>query len=212
MTKHKVFLTMLVVVITLLGVTAGIAYAESPPQENLDPEQMLSGDALQNWHALADENQAVFLNEIIPQIPERVSDPSLRPGVLAGLVTVMHKIQVKREERAQQGGVTLNSNTVTCDFDIDVNSSGAATMLDCEAEMAHIKVRARLARVGGWPSVGDNTETCWSCSYEWATVPYSIPSNSGKWIGFGWAYPTGHTGGPYPQYSRYHGDDLYDSG
>ena len=178
MARYRIILTTLAVVMTLLGAAAGIAHAGSPPGGNLDPEQVLTGEALQNWHALANEKQTVFLNEIIPQIPGRVSDPSLRPGVLAGLVTVMHKIQVKREERAQQGGATLSSNTVTCDFDIDVNSSDAAAMLDCEAEMAHIKVRARLAPVLQEP-VGDNTETCWSCSFEWATVPTQYPLDTG---------------------------------
>ena len=77
--------------------------------------------------------------------------------------------------------------------------------------MANIEVRAWLAPVGGQP-VGDNTENCWNCSFEWATVPYSIPSGSGNWIGYGWGNPFEHTGGPYPQYSAYSGDDIYCAG
>ena len=207
MMKQKLILSMLAVVLTVIVATSEVVHANQPVAEGLDPEQVLTGTDLTNWNALTADNQAILRNEIIPEIPERVSDTTLRAGILAGLVTVMHNIQVKRDEREALGGeIALSANTVTCDHDVDVNAFGAVSMLSCEAEMAHISARARLAPIGG-QAVGDNTENCWNCSFEWATVPYSI--TSGSWIGFGWAYPTGHQGGPYPQYSRYFGDDTY---
>ena len=60
----------------LMGAAAGIPHAGSPPgsspEENLNPEQVLSGEALQNWHALANEKQTVFLDEITPTVHKEI--------------------------------------------------------------------------------------------------------------------------------------------
>ena len=93
MKMHKTILTMLAAILAIIGTTTTVAHAEGPVVDEgggttqaLVPENVLSSGGLANWNALTSDNRTIIMEEIIPEIPQRVPDVTLRPGVLASLV------------------------------------------------------------------------------------------------------------------------------
>ena len=74
------------------------------------------------------------------------------------------------------------------------------------ATMAKIKARIRIAPIFGG-SVADVTQSCWDCSIQNTYAFVSLDRNR-VWIGHGWGYPTGYTGGPYPDKTQVLQHDL----
>lgn len=226
MKMHKTILTLLAVMLAVIGTTGTVAYAEGPDTndegqspDNLNPEQVLTGDNLEKWNSLTSAYQTILIEEIILEIPQRISDPTLHTGVLAGLVGAMHKIQEKRAARSLRSSIKMNphsggavvktSYTVDCDFEVDVNAGGASGLMVCDAEMHKIIVSVQLAIEASDYLLGSDRQTCTGCSVEWATVAQAASNPCVTWHGSGNSTPTGYTGGAQPNQWNYSDEDTY---
>ena len=230
MKMHKTILTMLAAILAIIGTTTTVAHAEGPVVDEgggttqaLVPENVLSSGGLANWNALTSDNRTIIMEEIIPEIPQRVPDVTLRPGVLASLVSAMLDIQEQREragEAKEEGtGVSKDVTGKTlieiseCYYSFGLNATGASSMMSCDAQMANINVYVRLAIEYSTSIIGDSDQTCWNCSFEWATVPQGgapACSSTVRWFASGYGDAEGYVpDGPHPRPSHGGDEDTY---
>ena len=210
----KTILTLLAVTLAIIGTTATVAQAEGPPvqvPENLNPENVLSGEDLANWNALTSENQTILIQETIPEIVERVPDASLRPGVLAGLVAVTLDIQKQRERDANGGNAASSGPRVKCYLAVNASKHGATSKLSCPAQMHKMTAYVQLSREGEDQEIGSTSQTCTSCSRVWTAVTHTPIVPCEPWYATGSGTATGkQPNGPFPDKPTYgpH-DDRY---
>ena len=231
MNIHRIILAVLAAATIAVGTTTVTAYADGPnvgdPPDGgtgiLVPGDVLTGTDLNNWNSLTSTSQSVMTDEIIPGMPERVPDASLRPGVLAGLVALMLDIQRQREESirtravvapsAVSGASTAAFSTTRCYFSMGVNSAGSSAMMHCDAGMAYINTDVLLTiRYQHGHVIGRSNRTCTNCTVVWSTVARSgAPScQSGfQWYGYGTGRAEGHTEGPHPRPATRLGENTY---
>lgn len=217
MKMHKTILILLAAMLAIIGTTATVVHADEPVTdegggteqvpENLNPENVLSGSDLESWRALTPSNKAVLLQEVIPEIPDKVQDISLHGHFVASLVRSMHRIQLRQEIVVHNHG----SNQDPCGLDVDANIAGATSLMSCSGhQMASVRADVELWLLGG-PSLGSDDDQCFDCSAEWAVVSYlnSSPPGCTAVYAAGNGRAEGYPGGIQPGQATYGPYDDY---
>ena len=215
MKTHTTIVALLAALLAVIGTTITVVHAEGPvegdeeqPQENLNPEQVLTGVDFENWNALTSSNKALLLQGIIPQIPNRVQDASLHGHVVASLVSSMYRIQIRQGDV----GHDHDPDQDPCGFDVDASIAGASALMACPGhQMALLRAKVELWLFGS-DSLGSDQNECRSCSAEWAIVPYlnSSPPGCTAVYAAGEGRAEGYPGGTQPgQYTYGPYDDYY---
>ena len=175
--------------------------------ENLNPENVLSGSDLANWNALTSSNKALLLQEIIPEIPDKVQDTSLHGHFVASLVRSMHRIQFRQEIVVHDH----DPDEDPCGFDVDANIAGASALMACPGhQMALVRADVELWLLNS-DSLGKDDNECRDCSAEWAVVPYlnSSPPGCTAVYAAGNGRAEGYVGGTQPGQPTYGPYDDY---
>ncbi len=206
---YKTILTLLAMTLAVIGTTATVVHGDGP-ETVPDPAEILSGELLDAYNGLTQENRDIFTSELLPVGLQDIH-PDDEEQAVGVFVTLMKRAQDRQYAAQQTGAFAVDKSTVvamdgepytqtsaSCGIDPDLwhssftNRVYASTMASCAATMLSITASVRIRDPGGSnysrSRVVQNTSA--------AIVSIHRTYEPGRWGGFYSGSAEGLPGGP----------------